>query len=283
MTDTNMTDASMTDTMTDMGEKAMALVDGQLAPTDVPALVEALSRHPPLVEELQAYLALSRSRMSAVFADKGEEAVPSWLRDAVLQAAPTRSDAMGDAVPTRAGRAFVASWRAFGAGLLRRLQTGYRVPAWSLAAGPALAAVVAFAVGVAAFTPALTPSHTAGRSIVLAEADLGPVLERAESGKDASIATLRPVLSFASKSDGWCRQLEVRNAARQVSHALACRGDAGRWTVVASTPPSSGGGFAPAGAGGRKAIDDVATSMMRASPLSREEEAATIGRRWRIL
>ena len=35
--------------------------------------------------------------------------------------------------------------------------------------------------------------------------------------------------------------------------------------------------------GGRKAIDDLATSMMQGSPLSPADEAAAIGRRWRTL
>jgi hypothetical protein len=218
--------------------------------------------------------------MAAVYAGKGEEPVPAWLGDAVLQA---------EAAPGREQRApqTRTAW-GFAAGLLQRLQEGYRVPAWSLAAGPALAAAVAFAIGVAAFTPSLAPSSVPSmadaRPLVLAEADLGPALERTESGRDATVATLRPVLSFRTKADGWCRQAEVRNAARQVSHALACRDEAGRWKVVASTPPgSAGGGFAPAGAGGRKAIDDLATSMMQGSPLSPADEAAAIGRRWRTL
>jgi hypothetical protein len=255
--------------MKDAGEKAMALVDGQLSPAEVPALVAELARNAPLVAELQRYLALSRSRLAEVYAAKGDEPVPAWLSGAVL-----RGGAAAGATAPRAAR--------FGAGLLRWLQTGYRVPAWSLAAaGPALAAAAVLAFYLA-MPAALPPSG--GRPMVLAEANLGPLLERTESGKDAAVATLRPVLSFSSKADGWCRQVEVRNAARQVSHALACRGDDGQWKVVASTPPSSaGGGFAPAGAGGRKAIDDLATSMMRGNPLAPEEEAATIGRGWRIL
>jgi hypothetical protein len=268
----------MKDAMADMGEKAMALVDGQLEPAEVPALVAELARNAPLVAELQTYLALSRSRVAAVYADKGEEPVPAWLSDAVR-----RAELQADAVSARQERAPHMSWREVVADAVRRLQTGYRVPAWSLAAGPALAAAVAFAFGVAVFARSLAPSSADGHALVLAEADLSPALERAESGKDATVATLRPVLSFASKTAGWCRQAEVRNAARQVSHALACRDEAGKWKVVASTPPSAGGGFAPAGAGGRKTIDDLATSMMRGTPLSREEEAVTIGRRWRTL
>jgi hypothetical protein len=239
--------------MKNAGEKAMALVDGQLAPTEVPDLVQELARNAPLVAELQDYLALSQSRLSAAYAAKAEEPVPAWLIDTVkrepLAARRTRS--------------------ALARGLLW-LQN-HRVPAWSLAAAPALTALALLAVWLAALPPSRAP---------LAEASLGTVLESAASGKDAPVASLRPVLSFKSTTAGWCRQFEVRHANRQVSHGLACRGENGRWDVVASTPPGSSG-MMPAGADRRKAIDDLVTSMMRGQPLSQAEEVAAIGRGWR--
>jgi hypothetical protein len=244
--------------MKDAGEKAMALVDGQLAPADVPDLVQALARSAGLVAELQEYLALSRSRIASVYAAKAEEPVPRWLSDAVMRAAAPSATAQPPG---------------FGRRLLGWLRSGYRVPAWSLAAGPALAAVVVAAVA------AYLATSPASRSAV-AEADLAAALERTQSGKDAALATLRPVLSFNSTTGAWCRQYEMRNASRQVSHALACRAEGGQWTVVASTPPAAGGGFAPAGADQRKAVDDLVTSMMQGNPLSQDEEAAVIGRHW---
>ena len=239
--------------MKNAGEKAMALVDGQLAPAEVPDLVQELARSAPLVAELQDYLALSQSRLSAAYATKAEEPVPAWLIDTVKRE------------PVAARR--IQS--AFARGLLW-LQN-YRVPAWSLAAAPALTALALLAVWLVASTPSRG---------LLVEASLGTVLESAASGKDAPVASLRPVLSFKSTTAGWCRQFEVRHADRQVSHALACRGETGHWEVVASTPPGSGG-LMPAGADRRKAIDDLVTSMMRGQPLAQAEEAATIGRGWR--
>ena len=92
--------------------------------------------------------------------------------------------------------------------------------------------------------------------------------------------SVRPVLSFNSKTGAWCRQFEVRHANRQVSHALACRGEDGRWNVIASTAPGAGG-ITPAGADRRKTIDDLAASMMRGEPLSQADEAHAIGKGWR--
>jgi hypothetical protein len=245
--------------MKDADEKAMALVDGQLAPADVPDLVRELACNESLVVELQRHLALSRSRIASVYATKGEEPVPRRLSDLLV---PGGAAAVRPA-PQRAG---------FGRGLLQRLQQGYRVPAWSLAAGPALAAAMAALAVLLA--PVAAPT-----SGVLAGSDLGAALERTVSGKEAQLATLRPVLSFRSRSAGWCRQYEVRNVNRQVSHAVACRGQQGGWNVVASTAPA-GGGYAPAGADQRKAIDDRVTEMMRDNPLSPEDEVAAMSRRW---
>src|SRR5262245_52531308 len=227
--------------MNDAGEKAMALVDGQLTPADVPDLVRELARSESLVAELQQHLALSRTRMASVYAAKGDEPVPQWLSEAIMHGATTA----GRPGPQGAN---------FGRSLLQWLQRAYQVPVWSLAAGTAVAASVA---ALAVFLVGHAPTGS-----VVAETDLGAALERTVSGKDASLASLRPVLSFKSKNAGWCRQFEVRNANRQVSHALACRGENGRWSVLASTEPA-GGGYAPAGADQRKAIDDRVAQMMR--------------------
>lgn len=245
--------------MKDAGEKAMALVDGQLPPAEVPGLVQELARNPSLVAELQTYLALSRSRISSVFAVKSEEPVPAWLADTVMRGST------GERQPVQQA--------GFGRGLLRWLRGSCRVPVWSLAAAPAVVVLVAVLVG------SLATLHT-GRGDGL-QVDLSAALEGAASGKDAAVATVRPVLTFSSKTGAWCRQVEVRHATRQVSHALACRDGDGHWNAVASTAPGPTG-FTPASADRRKAIDDLATSMMRGSPLSPEEEATVVARRWRF-
>ncbi len=243
--------------MKEAGEKAMALVDGQLTPSEVPSLVQELARNPSLVAELQTYLAVSGSRIASAFAAKGEEPVPAWLADTVLRGTSDRRPA------PQAGS---------GRSLLRWLQGSYRVPAWSLVAAPAAVLLLATLAG------GLALQH-AGLSSPI-EASLGAALEGTASGKDAAIATVRPVLSFNSRTAGWCRQIELRHATKQVSYALACRGEHGKWEVVSSTAPGPAG-FVPAGADRRKAIDDLAASMMRDGPLPPEEEAALIAGRWR--
>jgi hypothetical protein len=189
--------------------------------------------------------------MAEPFEAKLSEPAPAWLVDAVMRA-PAASEA---AHPETA----------------MALKRRYPVPAWSLAAGPALAAVlVALAMWMVP-TPSGQPS--------MAEASLGIALERTESGNDATLIALRPVLSFKSKGTAWCRQYELRYAAQQASHGLACRSQGGRWDVVAATPPAALGPR-PAGPGPRKSIDERVTAMMSDQPLSRSEEAAAISKSW---
>lgn len=244
--------------MKDAGEKAMALVDGQLAPAEVPGLVQELARNAPLVAELQEYLAMSRGRIAAAYAAKSDEPVPAWLVDTV------RRQPVSSLSPLRPPR--------FGRGLLRGLLRRLQVPVWSLATASALAVLLAVLwLGIM--------GQDAGRSGI-AMAGLGAALERTESGKDAALVTLRPVLTFNSKAAGWCRQFDVRYGNTQVSHGLACRGEDGQWSVVSATAARTTG-LMPAGADRRKVIDDLVTSMLRGEPLSQVDEATAIGRGWR--
>src|SRR5262245_34709053 len=156
--------------MKDAGEKAMALVDGQLTPAEVPSLVHELARSPSLVVELQTYLAVSRGRIASAFATKSEEPVPAWLIDTVMRGASADRRSAPQA--------------GFGRSLLRWLQGSYRIPAWSLAAAPAAVVVLAAVAGGVAV-------QQAGRSSPM-EASLGAALEGTASGKDAAVATARP-------------------------------------------------------------------------------------------
>jgi len=270
--------------MRSAGEKAMALVDGQLAPAEVPALVQELARNTTLVAELQGYLATSQRRIGRAFAAKADEVVPRRLVEAVRSAPVGAASPAQAALPTQAragGLATrVADW----------LGRSCRVPAWSLAAAPALAAAAAFAIAASILPVGLPvgqggpggPQAHAGGLGALASTELGAALERAGSGKETTLASVWPMLTFASKDAGWCRQFEVRGSARQTSHGLACRGLTGNWRVVTLTPPSASGKYVPAGADRRKLVDDMVTSMIAGEPLSPEGEAAVIDKRWQL-
>jgi hypothetical protein len=252
--------------MKSAGEKAMALVDGQLAPAEVPGLVQELARNATLVAELQDYLATTRSRIALAYAARADEPVPRRLVDAVLGTSVTAGASRPAAAASTLARRLIG-W----------LRGSYRVPAWSLAAAPALAAATAFAVAAA-----ILPVGQRGHLGDLSSSDLGAALERTASGKDAALAAVRPMLSFTTKNAGWCRQFELRTARKQSSHGVACRGQGGEWRVIASTAPSAAGGYVPAGADRRKVIDDLVTSMIVGEPLSLQGEAAMIGKGWQL-
>ena len=102
--------------MMNAGEKAMALVDGQLSPVEVPALVQELARNTALVAELQGYLAISRSRIAQAYAAKTDEQVPRRLIDAVMET-PVAAETPRSAAPASPlGR--LVDW----------LRDSYRVP-----------------------------------------------------------------------------------------------------------------------------------------------------------
>jgi hypothetical protein len=272
--------------MKSAGEKAMALVDGQLAPAEVPALVQELARDATLVAELQDYLATSRSRIGQVFATKAEDPVPHRLVRAVLEAPVATAATQPAAAALSLPRRLAAHLAARRAGRLGGwLGRSCRVPAWSLAAAPTLAAAAAFAVAAAVLPAGRSdpePREAKAGLGSLASTALGAALERTASGKETTIASVRPMLSFNGKDAGWCRQFEVSGAGRQTSHGLACRGGAGNWRVVALTAQSAAGKYVPAGAGRRKLIDDLVTSMIAGEPLSPEGEVAVIGSGWQL-
>src|SRR5690606_1106793 len=145
--------------MTDAGEKAMALVDGQLAPAEVPGLVKQLARDAALVAELQQYLAMSQSRLAGAYAGWASEPVPARLIEAVMgtvggtvggPVADAAGDSVRDTVRSVAGpgRQPHAHRMPVGERLRGWLRARCRVPAGWLAAVPAGAALASFAVAL---------------------------------------------------------------------------------------------------------------------------------------
>src|SRR5690606_15000485 len=122
--------------------------------------------------------------------------------------ADTAGDSVRDTVRSvpRPGKQPHAHRMPVGERLRGWLRARCRVPAWWLAAVPAGAALASFAVALM-----VLPLDRGGPFKV----DLTAALETTASGRQTALATLRPVLSFASRDGGWCRQFEVRGAGRQ--------------------------------------------------------------------
>ena len=220
-------------------DKVMALVDGELDPADAPEVVQALATNPSLVHDLQTFLTMTRQRLAAPFAAVGREPVPPHLVDLLLHAP------MGE-VHAREGA--LANLKTAVGRLVERYRSA---PAWSQAAGPALAGAA-----MASFAWVLLPTSSVG-----AHADLAQALDRAVSGSKAMVVTaIEPTLTFRHKNGALCRQYEASYGTKQVSYAVACRAASGEWRVAIATPPSMVGTYGTATPEARKPVDDfVAT------------------------
>ena len=237
--------------------KVLALADAELSPPDVPALVQELARNPSLVRALQSYLAVGRNRIAKAYTAKSEEPVPAWLVETVMQA-PLGNPASPSFKVVSFGRTF-----------LDRLKDKYRMPGWSLAAGPALAAVLA-ALSAWLLVPNASQSET------LLTSQLQHAIETTGGGQEAPLLTFRPMLTFLSKDHTYCRQFEVR-AGKQRSYAVACREPAGGWHVAMESPPFPVG-TAPASSGREQHDRFVEGHMLR--PLDKEEAERAQGGGW---
>ena len=209
-------------------EKAMALVDGQLAPAEAPAVIQEIARTPALMRLVQKYLAVNPWKIRQLYRDLEQEPVPDRLTDAVLYSP------MGEV--RRSSPGFVEKLAALAA----RTREKYMVPSWSMAAGPAMAGAL---VMVAAYT--FTPTSSVG-----AYADAGVMVPPLESTASSTQLVVTPQLAFRNKSDELCRMLEVNYGAKRASYAVACRKMTGNWQMMMATKPGPVGGPADAGVRG---------------------------------
>jgi hypothetical protein len=239
--------------------KALAFADAELSAAEVPGLVHELARNPSLVRALQVYVAVGRQRIAKPYAAKRDEPVPQWLVDTVMQSPIGQASHRASGIGAYIG------------GLIERLKDKYRMPGWSLAAGPAVAAVVA---GVFAWLLMPNASH----SETLLAMQLQRAIETTASGQTTPVLTFNPVLTFQNKDRTYCRQFELQSGTEQ-SAALACRERGGNWRVVMQMPARPMGTAAPAGSG-RRAVDDYVRSSIAGAPLEADQVARLIDSEW---
>ena len=248
--------------MEDASHKAMALADGELSAADLPGLVGELARNTALLRLAQRFMAVRRNRIAKLYARKLEEPVPQWLIDKVMTA-PV-------ATPAREPNN-VFSYGSYASGLLDRLRRKYRMPAWTFAAGPALAAALALSVSWL-----LVPAS--GPAAPLLTAELQFDLENAASAKDRRTQGFRPLVTYWSNDQAWCRQFSVESPVEQ-TFAVACRADNGNWRIVLQTPPVLTGGMRPAGST-RAHLDKYVASNQSGAPLDATQLEATMKAGW---
>jgi hypothetical protein len=235
--------------------KALALADAELSPAELPALVDELARNPSMVRALQVYMAVGRQRLAKAYEAKRAEPVPQWLIDTVMHAPVERAAGQSSKVVS------------YGSALLERMRRRYRMPGWSLAAGPAFAAVLA---AVSAWL--MVPNSSHGDTLMTAQ--LQSALERTATSQ----AGFRPLLTYWSSDQNWCRQFEVRSDVER-TFAIACRADDGNWRVIMQTPPGSLGAILPAGSP-REHLDRYAAASVSGQPLELPQVEEAIKSGW---
>lgn len=240
--------------------KAVALADAELSAAEVPALVQELARNPSLVRALQVYVAVGRRRIAKPYEAKREEPVPQWLIDTVMRAP----------IEDVSSRRRTSKLGALGSGLVQRLKDRYALPGWTLA-GPAVASLLA---AVSAWL--LLPNSSHGETLLAAQ--LQRTIETAGSKQEAPLLTFRPVMTFLSKDQGYCRQYDVRSATERTA-GVACRTQTGAWQIVMQLPPYPT--FAPADSG-REALNAYVEAQRVGPPLEPDKVEQLIRSEWRL-
>ena len=260
-------------------ELLSAYLDGELPADREAELERRLATDPELALKLER-LSEADGALRDAFAPVAAEPMPQAVVDAIGAHADKSPDARRD--DTRSGTVVDLGAR-------RRGREPGAVP-WTLA----LAASVTLAIGgvlgylVAPQNGAPEAGLLASTGSVARGSDLHDMLETAPSGTTRDIAgglTATPVLSFASRDGGYCRELAIAGADRSAA-ALACRRDDG-WQVEALSflaGPAQNGGqpggeFRPAGRAS-SAIDAAVDERIVGDPLDAAAEAALIDRVW---
>ena len=243
--------------MEELRHRAMALADGELSAGELPALVAELYRNPLLLRLTQVFMALRRNRLARLYAHKADQRVPQWLIDTIMSA-PMRA-------PARSSSNVFAS----GGSLIERLRQRYRMPGWSLAAGPALAALLAVWASWL-----LTP--TSGHGAALFAAQFQKAIETTKSGDTAQLLTFAPHMTFRSKDQRFCRRFEVHSEEER-SLGVACRAANGDWRIAMDLPSAS----RTIPSSNQKQLEDFIASKRQGDSLKPEEVEQLIGREWK--
>jgi hypothetical protein len=241
--------------MEDAYYKAMALADGELGSADLPALAHQLVRNSALMRAAQTFIDLRRGSLARTYAKRLEEPVPQHIMD-LLETGTVGARRSAPGVGT----------------FIEAVRRKYRMPGWSLAAGPAFAALLAISASwllapAAGSEPGLSPQVQAA-------------LERSVSSGDSTLPGLTFLQTYWSNDQSWCRQFNVVSGAQQTS-AVACRWAEGKWRIVLQTPPVPAGSAAMVPAGTPRAhLDRYVHSHVSGVPLEPDQVKNAIDSGW---
>jgi hypothetical protein len=112
---------------------------------------------------------------------------------------------------------------------------------------------------------------------------MAAALATAPSGAHVTLAsgrTFTPVMTFASRDGGLCRQFGLDGPGGREA-GLACRTDGKAWrlaAMAAGAPAASAGGYRTAAGPGDDAVSAMADRLIQGEPMDAAAEAAALRR-----
>jgi hypothetical protein len=263
-------------------EDLMRYADGELAPAAADPIAALLPHDAELRRRLDVFL-VTRLPVAAVFDDVLSEPVPEHLIAAIRRTAP----ASRAAAPKQTGA--LDRLRDLLLGAAAALTPASLSPAF--AAGLVAAVLSAGTAGwLAGRASAPAPMIAASETGLVASGALARALDAtpSETPYAADQATIVPVMSFATASDGICREYRIaRTDAGPDFAGLACRTPEGTWSValhVGTTkyPPANPDKPHQTASGHAVAeIDALTATLMSGDAFGTEDEAKKIQNGWR--
>jgi hypothetical protein len=261
----------------------MQFADGELSSEAAGAIKERLPHDAELRRRLDVFL-LTRAPVAAAFDEVLAEQAPDRLIAAIMRAAPAARSTPMHAGWT--GRLHTAWQDAIAA-----LSPAHLSPAF--AAGLAAAVLSAGTVGwLAGRASAPASMITASAAGLVASGALAHALEStpSETPYAGDQATVVPVMSFATETDGVCREYRILRTDAGPDYAgLACRTPEGAWSVTLHVgtpkhpvanpekPYQTAGGHAVA------EIDALVATLIAGNAFGKEDEAERINNAWRAV
>ena len=261
-------------------ELLMAYADGELEPVER-RRVEALLADSPELQDKVRRFEMTRLPLQQAYDPVLREAVPSALVDLIRRSAVDRG-AVADLARERAARVSSKAVRPEPLSGSARSSASWRPVA--------LAASVGLMIGAAGAWFGKPAERGPASSALVAEGIVRHALETGRSGEivrssSADLAEVKPVVTFRSKDQQFCRQYELGRSGVAQFEGVACRQAAGAWEIkfhAEKAPRVAGPGkIAPAGSRQPSALDAQVERVIDGGILDPAEEQRTIEGRWK--
>lgn len=271
-------------------ETLMAYADGELDGAERVRVETYLARDPAGTERLAVFAATGKT-LANLFDQPMREPVPQRLLDVVMcPVIPTAKDIVAP-VPT-ASAIIIPFERA-----QRQPHPAVQRP-WMLAA----ASLSLIAAGLGTFLvlqqsksgdDAAFGIATTGDGAKIAGTELAAALNVTPGGSsitrtiDGVPASIKPVFTFASAGQTYCRQYEISRAEASTLAGVACHDAQGQWKIEAQVAAEdsvpSAGKITPAGKVSAASVDAVVDRMIAGDVLGLQDEASVMENNWKAI